>query len=235
MLVSLLNTGCMERVSPEYLAEHLLELCEKNHFDEISAREEQLIKTLDILPNITAHDNKSVDLLIALARNERGKVSLLVHDYPQLAKSRVNTTETALMIAAFFGSPETVHELLRAGAQVNEQSLRSGGSALHALVEGGSTLPKSAITIENRKSIARILIEHSIDLTIKDTHAHTAHRLAIRTGQYELADELVACSALQSQIERHNNELRVYQEWYTRLMQLYQSLYAFSFRSVQFK
>jgi ankyrin repeat protein len=82
---------------------------------------------------------------------------------------------TPLICAAYLGRPEVTQMLIKAGAKLDEQDNRGGSALMRAVSE------------HNAQDI-RLLLEAGANPDLKNEEGHTAHDIAVRDGQMELAE-----------------------------------------------
>lgn len=186
---------CMEPSTLESYTIETINEYNEHILDELLAEQERYADLFHEVTDIALLSGTYADLFRAISRNERGKVSLMLNDYPELAHANINCTDTPLILASFFGNDHIVDQLLTYRIDINAQSLKTGGTALHALIEGRSVLPPSLDEIndiEQRRRIVRSLVHNAINTELLDNNNETAQQVAVRMGQYILADEIVS-------------------------------------------
>ena len=128
-------------------------------------------------------------LFEAAQQNDVEKVQSLLTAQPELANMENKDGLTPLGYAAHFGSTESVHALIKHGADVNAVSLpyllHSCNTALHAALAG-----------ERSVEVIKLLLEHGASTSILDSDGQQAlHTAAFHTDQVTMIDLLLEYGA----------------------------------------
>ena len=171
----------LDPVDQRALLEHLIEhvkASEQATMDRMLQEEEQLQQQRRRA--LQQDDKQSVRLLSAAQQNDAEQVRALVES--GISATFANTVgQTALHIAALWGSAEACAALLRHGADLNAQNALSGATPLHMAASSNKDLGR-------RVECARLIVEAGADLTIVDYENKTASQQAARVpGQDALA------------------------------------------------
>ena len=129
-----------------------------------------------------------LDLWDAAIVGDAPAVARNVEADPALVTARSPDGFTALHLAAFFGSPETVAVLIEGGADVGAWTSNTfHNQPLHAAVAGSDP--------ETRLTIARMLLDAGAEPGIQQSDGSTPLMSAARHGDEALVDLLVGAGA----------------------------------------
>jgi ankyrin repeat protein len=134
-----------------------------------------------------AAEADSLDGFEAAALGEAARLDELLRGDPELAVARSPDGFTALHYAAFFGSPDAVHALVAAGADLEARSTNQEfapeATPLHSAVAAG------------RMDNAEALLEAGSDPNAKQHGGFTPLMEAEQRGDFDLAELLIRYGA----------------------------------------
>lgn len=196
--------------APAYAAEQTedeVDLFRAIQLDNLSAVKKLLARGLS--PNVREPGGETA--LIVAMRYEAYRVAQLLMDQPGIdLEAKAPNGNTALMMAAFRQNKETVLDMIRRGAQVNQK----GWAALHYAAAAGSTeitailldkhayidaespsgmTPLMIAAREGQEKVVELLLEQGADATLKDGGFHlTAAEFAIKADKPWIAKTINA-------------------------------------------
>jgi ankyrin repeat protein len=144
-----------------------------------------------LLAAATARSAPAADSLLAAAeRGDLERVRRLVHetDAPDV-NVRDTSDRTPLILAASYGDPEIVQELVTAGAEVDSQDMY-GWSPLHWAADTGHA------------ACVHKLLDNGASIDIQDTEGWSALHWAAYRGNMEVVQELTERGAITEQRTR---------------------------------
>lgn len=196
--------------APAYAAEQTedeVDLFRAIQLDNLSAVKKLLARGLS--PNVREPGGETA--LIVAMRYEAYRVAQLLMDQPGIdLEARAPNGNTALMMAAFRQNKETVLDMMKRGAQVNQK----GWAALHYAAAAGSTeitailldkhayidaespsgmTPLMIAAREGQEKVVELLLEQGADATLKDGGFHlTAAEFATKADKPWIAKTINA-------------------------------------------
>lgn len=196
--------------SPVFAAEQTedeVDLFRAIQLDNLSAVKKLLARGLS--PNVREPGGETA--LIVAMRYEAYRVAQFLMDQPGIdLEAKAPNGNTALMMAAFRQNKETVLDMIKRGAQVNQK----GWCALHYAAAAGSTeittilldkhayidaespsgmTPLMIAAREGQEKVVELLLEQGADATLKDGGFHlTAAEFAIKADKPWIAKTIKA-------------------------------------------
>jgi len=160
-------------LSPFALSDSIDDLIYATRFNDVDAVRDLLQQGADV--NTTESQRGETLLMIAI-REKSGKAIDLLLQSPKLQlEKRAKNGDTALMVASFLGSLETVQKLVLAGAEINQP----GWTALHYAAANGS------------EELIDFLLSESAYIDAESPNKTTPLMMAVRFGKYNAANLLI--------------------------------------------
>jgi ankyrin repeat protein len=125
-----------------------------------------------------------LDVFEAAATGQTRRLQDLLREDPSLANAYAPDGFTPLGFAVFFGQPEIVNALLKAGANVNAPSR-----------ESMKVTPLASAAAAKQNEIAHLLIAHGANVNARAASGHIPLHEAAANGNLELVKLLIECGA----------------------------------------
>ncbi|HET7112007.1 MAG TPA: ankyrin repeat domain-containing protein [Pyrinomonadaceae bacterium] len=125
-----------------------------------------------------------LDVFEAAATGQTRRLQDLLREDPSLVNAYAPDGFTPLGFAVFFGQPEIVNALLKAGANVNTPSR-----------ESMKVTPLASAAAAKRNEIAHLLIAHGANVNARAASGHIPLHEAAANGNVELVKLLIECGA----------------------------------------
>jgi uncharacterized protein len=125
-----------------------------------------------------------LDVFEAAATGQTRRLQDLLREDPSLANAYAPDGFTPLGFAVFFGQPEIVNALLKAGANVNAPSR-----------ESMKVTPLASAAAAKQNEIAHLLIAHGANVNARAASGHIPLHEAAANGNVELVKLLIECGA----------------------------------------
>ena len=135
-------------------------------------------------------------LVAALARRHFQTAEFLRHNGAHANVHGIGNL-TPLHSAAWCGDLETVQTLINYEADVNDTQNTSGESPMHSVSSGSGSKPLPAVhnVTQSWPDVARLLLEHSVDVNGRDREGRTPLQAAARSGNVEVMRVLLEYGA----------------------------------------
>ena len=137
--------------------------------------------------NVNAMLNGTIPLLIAINRNDRRMIHLLVIDYEAnvcLANAEDDTTPLMAAAALDTDSPILIQRLIEQGAAVNVVAAKGNGASALAIA-----------AVHGHGAAVQVLLSHNASVHLRDKNGATPLMLAVFAGHIEVVKQLIQYGA----------------------------------------